>query len=446
MPNTAKYKQIADEIEAQIRSGELHDGDALPSINSYADKEDINRSTVKRAYDQLCNRGLAISIPGKGYYVITPENTIKDESSDLRVFWSYAHKDDEHTNGAITKLRERIQAEYEFQTGSEANIFQDTKDIDWGANWRTTIGQSLGVTTFFVPILTPTYLRSPNCLTELRTAKTRFEQLGFEEGIYPIEIVDCTKAIELLNDDALANLLSDTQRDRSWIDLRFEDPQSKAYSIGVQKIVQTMIEKEDLWHEEVEKTFQDESENDDQDGLLEKMAMIMESLDETKEIGHLIGNDFEAIGAVFSDHPAPSNATPKMMLASAATLAHNLDNPSKTLEKHSKEFSLNMNTVGQGLDGFIELCRVMHEITGESYEAELNGLHSTVVGIPASCEDSFSQINQLRPLIRQTAQLSRSIRKPCQRIDVALENIISGVGEIEGWERKLREAMQEVKQ
>ena len=444
MPNTAKYKQIADEIEAQIRSGELHDGDTLPSINSYADKEGINRSTVKRAYDQLCNRGLAISIPGKGYYVVTPENTTKDESSDLRVFWSYAHKDDEHTSGAITKLRERIQAEYEFQTGSEANIFQDTKDIGWGANWRTTISQSLGITTFFVPILTPTYLRSPNCLSELRTAVARFEELGFSEGIYPIEIVDCTKAIELLNDDTLANLLSDTQRDRSWIDLRFEDPHSKEYSIGVQKIVQTMIEKEDLWHEEVEKAVQIDQEYEDEDGILDRMAQLEDSLDQTSGITCQIEKDFDAICAAFNERPIPSNATPKATLALAATLAHELDEPSKSLEEHSRAYSTSMKNFGQSLDGFIELCQTMHECADADYIDELNDLHSKVMNLIEETAEPLAQLGPLRMVIRQAAQLSRSIRKPCQRIDVALANIASGTDVINEGELKLRAAIRDM--
>jgi cobaltochelatase CobT len=48
-------------------------------------------------------------------------------------FWSYVHSDDEHENGRITRLRERLERSIQFQSGiRDFRIFQDRKHIGWG--------------------------------------------------------------------------------------------------------------------------------------------------------------------------------------------------------------------------------------------------------------------------------------------------------------------------
>ncbi len=63
------YSQIAAQIKAQILSGELPPGEALPSIRALAKDLKISVITTKRAYDELENAGFLDTVAGKGCFV-----------------------------------------------------------------------------------------------------------------------------------------------------------------------------------------------------------------------------------------------------------------------------------------------------------------------------------------------------------------------------------------
>ncbi|MEF3303813.1 GntR family transcriptional regulator [Paenibacillus sp. GYB003] len=63
------YQQIKEQIKRQILSGELRDGEPLPSIRQLAGDLRISVITTKRAYDELEQEGLVASVAGKGTFV-----------------------------------------------------------------------------------------------------------------------------------------------------------------------------------------------------------------------------------------------------------------------------------------------------------------------------------------------------------------------------------------
>jgi len=67
------YEQISAQIKAKIISGELADGDALPSMRLLAKELRISVITTKRAYDELELQGFIESYTGKGSFV-KPKN------------------------------------------------------------------------------------------------------------------------------------------------------------------------------------------------------------------------------------------------------------------------------------------------------------------------------------------------------------------------------------
>ena len=69
LSQTPIYEQIEDQIRQQILSGALNTGDMLPSIRKTAKDLGVGIITVKRAYDDLCNEGLLVSIQGRGVFV-----------------------------------------------------------------------------------------------------------------------------------------------------------------------------------------------------------------------------------------------------------------------------------------------------------------------------------------------------------------------------------------
>ena len=67
------YAQICTQIKNQIISGELAEGQPLPSIRSLAKDLRISVVTTKRAYDELEREGFIYVLPAKGCFV-APKN------------------------------------------------------------------------------------------------------------------------------------------------------------------------------------------------------------------------------------------------------------------------------------------------------------------------------------------------------------------------------------
>lgn len=63
------YLQIKEQIKNQILTGQLQDGELLPSIRNLAQSLKISVITTKRAYDELEQEGLVTSVSGKGTFV-----------------------------------------------------------------------------------------------------------------------------------------------------------------------------------------------------------------------------------------------------------------------------------------------------------------------------------------------------------------------------------------
>lgn len=69
----ALYKQIADNIKADINRGVFKPGDKIPSIRDVATEFGCSKLTVQKAFERLKSRGWIEKIVGSGSYVRFPE-------------------------------------------------------------------------------------------------------------------------------------------------------------------------------------------------------------------------------------------------------------------------------------------------------------------------------------------------------------------------------------
>lgn len=67
------YDQIYSQIKDAILSGQVAEGEALPSIRALAKDLRISVITTKRAYEELEREGFLYTVPGKGCFV-APKN------------------------------------------------------------------------------------------------------------------------------------------------------------------------------------------------------------------------------------------------------------------------------------------------------------------------------------------------------------------------------------
>lgn len=89
------YQQIYDQIKTAILSGELREGDMLPSIRALAKDLRISVITTKRAYEELERGGYIYTAAGKGCFV--------SQKSSGMVYEEHLKKIEEHM-GEIARL------------------------------------------------------------------------------------------------------------------------------------------------------------------------------------------------------------------------------------------------------------------------------------------------------------------------------------------------------
>ena len=81
LSQTPIYEQMENQIRQSILSGELEANYMMPSIRKMAKELNVGIITVKRAYDDLCNEGLLVSIQGRGVFVASID---ADKEKEIR--------------------------------------------------------------------------------------------------------------------------------------------------------------------------------------------------------------------------------------------------------------------------------------------------------------------------------------------------------------------------
>lgn len=69
MSRVPVYEQIIKQVEEQVLTGILKEGDKLTSVRSLSVKLSINPNTIQKAYTELDRRQLIITVPGKGSFI-----------------------------------------------------------------------------------------------------------------------------------------------------------------------------------------------------------------------------------------------------------------------------------------------------------------------------------------------------------------------------------------
>ena len=67
--NQPIYEQITSQIKAMVMSGQLKQGDPIPSMRSLAKSLHISVITVQRAYEDLQRDGFVETTVGRGSFI-----------------------------------------------------------------------------------------------------------------------------------------------------------------------------------------------------------------------------------------------------------------------------------------------------------------------------------------------------------------------------------------
>ncbi|MDD3240988.1 MAG: GntR family transcriptional regulator [Lachnospira sp.] len=63
------YEQIIKQVEDQILTGLLKEGDKMPSVRSTSVSLGVNPNTIQKAYTELERRHVTVTVPGKGSFI-----------------------------------------------------------------------------------------------------------------------------------------------------------------------------------------------------------------------------------------------------------------------------------------------------------------------------------------------------------------------------------------
>ncbi|MCQ9707391.1 winged helix-turn-helix domain-containing protein [Streptomyces sp. BSP1] len=77
-----EYVKLADAVAADIASGKLPQGAALPGERAMTGLYGVSIGTVRRAITELRRRELVATLPAKGTYVIGVPDTATSSPSD----------------------------------------------------------------------------------------------------------------------------------------------------------------------------------------------------------------------------------------------------------------------------------------------------------------------------------------------------------------------------
>ena len=69
MSRVPVYEQIINQVEEQIMTGILKEGDKMPSVRSLSVKLSTNPNTIQKAYSELDRRQMIVTVPGRGSFI-----------------------------------------------------------------------------------------------------------------------------------------------------------------------------------------------------------------------------------------------------------------------------------------------------------------------------------------------------------------------------------------
>jgi|SRR5699024_2727251 len=83
------YHQIEQQMKALIAGGILSAGTSLPSIRVLSKELEVSVITTRRAYQNLEQDGFIQTIQGKGTFVATIEQSLKDATKEEEVYRAF---------------------------------------------------------------------------------------------------------------------------------------------------------------------------------------------------------------------------------------------------------------------------------------------------------------------------------------------------------------------
>ncbi|HUY75724.1 MAG TPA: TIR domain-containing protein [Ktedonobacterales bacterium] len=122
------------------------------------------------------------------------------QSIQPKGFFSYARKNDEADDEALSRIHIRLEQEISGKLGYLFRLFRDRRDLPTGVPWAAELDDAVDQSSIFLPVITPYYLRSQACQHEFERFLARERELQRNDLIFPLYYLECP---ELTSDSRL---------------------------------------------------------------------------------------------------------------------------------------------------------------------------------------------------------------------------------------------------
>lgn len=378
-------------------------------------------------------------------------------------FWSYVHADDEDDHGRILALAEDedLESAYRLQTGERLNLFVDRDDVEWGVAWKERIDNAIAGTTFFIPIITPSYFKSPECRRELLKFAREAEALGLTElltSVYWVRVPALQDAPEASPDEAIR--LVAKYKWENLRDERLEDRDSSLYRKSLSKLAEKLEDRAQQAAEigdipmttavlgipstieiggiEIQAT---DKELDD-GGVLDQLAGAEEAMPRVTELLVELAKQIEAVGALSETASRDMNGAvqrgqgAKAALTVTNRLAHELADPASAIASIGREYGQVLSEVDLGIHAQLDLI----EEAGQPSDADKQTLRE-IQGLQTASAQGANGLNAMLESMEPISKLSRSLRAPLGELRSGLLGVLDGNAVIEGWGKRATELL-----
>ena len=364
-------------------------------------------------------------------------------SGEYQGFWSYVHADDNNDGGRISQLARDVVDEYEMLTGEKIELFLDRDAIEWGSKWRDEIDEGLGTVAFFIPVITPRYVRSAECRREFNAFARRLGERRLKELLLPLHYVDVpgldSKPGNEELDDSVLLMIRDFQI-KDWRELRHVDRSSKEYRQAVTDIAQHLAmvnrraEETHLMDVIDVKTNDDES---DELGLIDRMVRFEEALPDFLTTNKEITAEIETIGDIAVKTTDDLNKTeqrggfaPKLILIKR--MAAQLKGPTDRISANVNSFVSQIHDIDDGLRAMVEQVKAEAKNSPEEEQA-VEGFFQSIREMSTSAHTALDSLQGMINALTESEKISRDLRPAIRRLRHALTTMVEAREITDSW-------------
>jgi hypothetical protein len=358
-------------------------------------------------------------------------------------FWSYVHADDHAENGKITSLAEDVTSQYELLTGERINLFLDKNSLEWGEQWKKKVDEGLGSVAFFIAVITPRYFMSAECRRELQAFARKSSQLGIRELVLPLLYVDVSALRDDSPDDDLVNLIKQYQWE-DWRELRFEEPDSKAYRKAVSRLAERLQEanrksESMMIVAPIERPA--EPHGDDSEtapGTLDRLAewediapVMQKTLEDItahiQEVGAIMNEANQEIG-----QRSNQGQTFAHRLIITRLAASKLQHPADELLALGNNFATQLHLYDIGVRTLVEVVGSDPDCNTDD-KTEICRLFESLLTLSSSAKEGLGSLQSMIDQITPLEKISRDLRPPLRGLRRALTLLLEGIEITDSW-------------